>query len=94
MLVLLVAVISGIAIAYFGMQNINPVTIRLNELVWNDVPLYLVIVGSLLAGLFMAGILYFAKSIPQSLLHLKSHTLQCPKDKRVLNRMGAFARMP
>ena len=63
MLVLLVAVISGIAIAYFGMQNINPVTIRLNELVWNDVPLYLVIFGSLLAGLFMAGILYFAKSV-------------------------------
>ena len=46
MLVLLVAVISGIAIAYFGMQNISPVTIRLNEYVWNDVPLYLVIVGS------------------------------------------------
>ena len=63
MLVLLVAVISGIAIAYFGMQNVDPVTIRLNEYVWNDVPLYLVIVGSLLVGLVMAGILYFAKSI-------------------------------
>ena len=45
MLVLLVAVISGVAIAYFGMQNISPVTIRLNDYVWNDVPLYLVIVG-------------------------------------------------
>ena len=54
MLVLLVAVISGIAIAYFGMQNISPVTIRLNEFVWNDVPLYQVIVGSLFVGLFMA----------------------------------------
>ncbi|MGZ8423940.1 MAG: lipopolysaccharide assembly protein LapA domain-containing protein [Candidatus Binatia bacterium] len=63
MLVLLVAVISGIAIAYFGMQNVAPVTIRLNEYVWNDVPLYLVIFGSLLVGLVMAGILYFAKSI-------------------------------
>ena len=37
MLALLVAVISGIAIAYFGMQNTTPVTIRLNEYVWNDV---------------------------------------------------------
>ena len=67
MLVLLVAVISGIAIAYFGMQNISPVTIRLNEYVWNDVPLYLVIVGSVLVGLFMAGILYFARSVSSTL---------------------------
>jgi len=63
MLVLLVAVISGVAIAYFGMQNISPVTIRLNDYVWNDVPLYLVIVGSLFVGLFMAWILYFARSV-------------------------------
>ena len=34
---------SGVAIAYFGMQNISPVTIRLNDYVWDDVPLYLVI---------------------------------------------------
>ena len=67
MLVLLVAVISGIAIAYFGMQNISPVTIRLNEYVWNDVPLYLVIVGSLFIGLFMAWILYFARSVSSTL---------------------------
>ncbi len=63
MLVLLVAVIAGIAIAYFGMQNVSPVTIRLNDFVWNDVPVYLVMVGSLLVGLLMAGILYFARSI-------------------------------
>jgi len=67
MLVLLVAVISGIAIAYFGMQNISPVTIRLNEYVWNDVPLYLVIVGSVFVGLVMAGILYFARSVSSTL---------------------------
>jgi len=67
MLVLLVAVISGVAIAYFGMQNISPVTIRLNEYVWNDVPLYLVILGSLFVGLFVAWILYFAKSISSTL---------------------------
>ena len=70
MLVLLVAVISGIAIAYFGMQNISPVTIRLNEYVWNDVPLYLVIVGSLFVGLFIAWILYFARSVSSTLDHL------------------------
>jgi len=67
MLVLLVAVISGIAIAYFGMQNISPVSIRLNEFVWNDVPLYLVIVGSLFFGLFIAWILYFARPVSLTL---------------------------
>ena len=68
MLVLLVVVISGAAIAYFGMQNISPVTIRLNEeYVWHDVPLYLVIVGSLFVGLFMAWILYFARSVSSTL---------------------------
>lgn len=67
MLVLLVAVISGAAIAYFGMQNISPVTVRFNEYVWDDVPLYLVIVGSLFAGLFMAWILYFARSVSTTL---------------------------
>jgi uncharacterized integral membrane protein len=68
MLVLLVAVISGAAIAYFGMQNISPVTIRLNdEFFWDDVPLYLVIVGSLFVGLFMAWILYFARSVSSTL---------------------------
>jgi len=67
MLVLLVAVISGIAIAYFGMQNISPVTIRLNEYVWDGVPLYLVIVGSLFVGLFVAWILYFARSVSSTL---------------------------
>jgi uncharacterized integral membrane protein len=68
MLVLFVAVISGAAIAYFGMQNISPVTIRLNdEFFWDDVPLYLVIVGSLFVGLFMAWILYFARSVSSTL---------------------------
>ena len=64
---LLVAVISAIAIAYFGMQNISPVTIRLNEYVWDDVPMYLVIVGSLFVGLFIAWILYFAGSASSTL---------------------------
>jgi uncharacterized integral membrane protein len=67
MFALLVIVISGVGIAYFGMQNITPVTIRLNEFVWNDVPLYLVIVGSLFVGLFIAWILYFARSVSSTL---------------------------
>jgi uncharacterized integral membrane protein len=67
MFALLIIVISGVGIAYFGMQNISPVTIRLNDFVWNDVPLYLVIVGSLFVGLFIAWILYFARTVSSTL---------------------------
>ena len=67
MFALLVAVIFGVAIAYFGMQNVSPVTIRFNEYFWDGVPLYLVIVGSLFAGLFIAWILYFARSVSSTL---------------------------
>ncbi len=67
MFALLFMVIFGVGIAYFGMQNVSPVTIRLNEYVWNDVPLYLVIGGSLFVGLFMAWILYFARSVSSTL---------------------------
>jgi uncharacterized integral membrane protein len=67
MFALLVVVIFGAGIAYFGMQNISPVTIRFNDFVWDDVPLYLVIVGSLFGGLFIAWILYFARSVSSTL---------------------------
>jgi uncharacterized integral membrane protein len=63
MLVLLVAVLFGLGIGYFATENTIPVTIRLSEYVLEDVPLYLVVVGSLLAGLFIAWILYIARSV-------------------------------
>jgi uncharacterized integral membrane protein len=63
MIVLILAVIFGMAIAYFATQNTTPVTIRFAEYTLEQVPLYLVALGSLMVGLCMASILYFAKSI-------------------------------
>jgi uncharacterized integral membrane protein len=63
MLVLLVAVLFGLGIGYFATENTIPVTIRLAEYALEDVPLYLVVVGSLLIGLFIAWILYIARSV-------------------------------
>ena len=63
MIVLILAVIFGMAIAYFATQNTTPVTIRFAEYTLEQVPLYLVALGSLMVGLFMASILYFAKSV-------------------------------
>lgn len=63
MLALLIAVLFGLGIGYFATENTAPVTIRLAEYALEDVPLYLVVVGSLLIGLFIAWILYVARSV-------------------------------
>jgi len=63
MLVLLIAVLFGLATGYFATQNTMPVTIRVVEYVWEGIPLYMVVMGSLLVGLFIAWILYVARSV-------------------------------
>ena len=77
MLVLLVGVIFGLAIGYFATQNTTPVTIQVAQYAFKEVPLYLVIVGSLFVGLFIAWILYFARSISSTLaIHGRDHALK------------------
>jgi len=77
MLVLLVGVIFGLAIGYFATQNTSPVTIQVAEYAFKEVPLYLVIVGSLFVGLFIAWILYFARSVSSTLaIHGRDHALK------------------
>jgi uncharacterized integral membrane protein len=63
MLALVIAVMFGLAIGYFATQNTIPVTIRLAEYALEEIPLYLVVVGSLLVGLFVAWILYIAQAL-------------------------------
>jgi uncharacterized integral membrane protein len=67
MLVLLITVAFGIAIGYFATQNTDPITVRLAEYAFEEVPLYLVVMGTLLAGILIAWVLYFAKSVSASL---------------------------
>lgn len=77
MLVLLIAVLFGLAIGYFATQNTTPVTIRVAQYVLEGVPLYLVAVGSLLVGLFVAWILYFARSVSSTLtIYRKNHAVR------------------
>jgi uncharacterized integral membrane protein len=67
MLALLIAVIFGLAVGYFATQNITPVTIRVSEYAIEEVPLYVVIVGSMLVGLLIAWILYLARSLSSTI---------------------------
>ncbi len=63
MVVLIVGVIFGIAIGYFATQNTTPVTIQVGEYAFADIPLYLVMVGSLFVGVVVSAVLYLAKSV-------------------------------
>jgi uncharacterized integral membrane protein len=63
MLALLITVIFGLGIGYFATQNITPITIQFGDYVLEGVPLFAVILGSLLVGLVMAYILYLARSV-------------------------------
>ena len=63
MVVLIVGVILGTAIGYFATQNTIPVTIQIGEYAFVDIPLYLVIVASLVAGILVSWILYLARMV-------------------------------
>jgi uncharacterized integral membrane protein len=77
MLVLIIGVIFGLAISYFATQNTTPVTIRIAEYTWEEVPLYLVIVGSLFVGLFISWILYLARAVSSRItLYGKNHEVR------------------
>ena len=79
MLPLFIAVIFGLGIGYFATQNITPITIQFADYVVEGVPLYAVILGSLLVGLFMAYLLYLARSVSSKLtMHGENHA-----DRRV-----------
>jgi hypothetical protein len=68
MLSILLAVILGLGVGYFAIENTAPVALRVGDLVLENVPLYLVAVGSLLAGLVIGWIFFFARSLSNSLL--------------------------
>ena len=76
MFALIATFIIGLGVAYFAIQNTGSVTIQLDGAVWRDIPLYLVVVGSLLIGVFIAGFLSFIRSLSSRFaLRGKDHAL-------------------
>lgn len=63
MLLIFLSMIFGLAIGYFATQNTWPVTIQFGELVLQNVPLYMIAVGSLILGLLIGVIFYLARSV-------------------------------
>lgn len=76
MLDLILTVVFGFAIAYFAIQNTAGVTVRFVNSTFG-VPLYVVIVGSLLVGLLMAWLVSIANGIGSLLtIHGKDNELK------------------
>jgi uncharacterized integral membrane protein len=74
MLSILLSAIFGLAIAYFALQNATPVTVQIGELVFPEVPMYLIAVGSLILGIFIASIFYFARTVSANMtIHGRHH---------------------
>jgi uncharacterized integral membrane protein len=67
MVSILLTVIFGLGIGYFATQNTVPVALRVGDFIWPDVPLYVVAVGSVFLGLFIAWIFYVARTLSTSL---------------------------
>ena len=63
MFALLLTFIFGLGIAYFTAQNTHGVTVTLANYPLTDVPLYIVVIASLLIGLFVGWIMSVMQSI-------------------------------
>lgn len=77
MLGLVLTAIFGLVIAFFATQNTNVVSVKFLQYSLSSIPLYFIIIGSLVVGIFLAWILSLAGSISSLLtLHGKESRLK------------------
>ena len=67
MLILILLLVVGSALVYISKFNFMPVSVNLGMYVISDIPLFYVIVGSLVIGLVLSYVAYFVHSISTSL---------------------------
>ena len=63
MLILILLLVVGGAMAYLSQNNLEPATLHVGTYAFSGVPLFYIIVGSLLTGLVLAYLIYFVNSI-------------------------------
>lgn len=66
MLILILLLVVGSVLVYVSRFNYTPVSLNLGPYVFSDVPLFYVIVGSLLAGLVLSYVAYLIHAISTS----------------------------
>lgn len=67
MLVLILLLVVGSVLVYISQFNFTPVTVNLGVYVFHSVPLFYVIIGSLLLGIILSYLLYLFGAISTSL---------------------------
>ncbi len=67
MLSLILLLILGSGIAFLSLQNTQLVTVTFLTYSVSNIPLYFVIIGSLMVGILMAYVLYLSKAISSGL---------------------------
>ena len=63
MLMLILFLVAGSGMAYLSKDNLGLVTMRFGLYTFSDIPLFYVIIGSLLLGLGLAYLIYFVNSV-------------------------------
>ncbi len=67
MFALIFTVLFSAVVAYFATQNTVIISLHFASYTWSGIPIYLVMLGSLLAGLLFAWIFYLLNAISSSL---------------------------
>lgn len=82
MLILILFLIVGSLVVYISRFNFTPVAVNLGFYTFADIPLFYVIIGSLLIGLVLSYFVYLIRSISASFaLHGKNKEIKKEKDK-------------
>jgi len=77
MLVLIVLLIAGSFFVYISKFNFMPVSVNLGLYVFSDIPLFYVMIGSLVTGLVLSYVVYMVHSVSTSLkLRGKDHQIK------------------
>jgi lipopolysaccharide assembly protein A len=80
MLVLILLLVVGSILVYISKYNFMPVTVNLGHYVFSNIPLFYVIVASLLIGLVLSYMFYIVKAISTS-FKLRGMDNEIKKDK-------------
>lgn len=75
--VIILAVLVGLGIAYFATQNTSQISLYLGPLITPAIPLYFVVIGTLLLGLLLAWVFSLVNSLSSKItLHGKENQIK------------------
>lgn len=77
MIALLVTILFGLVFAYFATLNVSAVTVNFGQFILHGIPIYIVVLGSLLLGIILSTLIYAVDSISNHLiLRKKENTIK------------------